>query len=158
MKIILNDNNLTEEERNELSELFEQLKRIEEISEKSKQEKTMREIVVVLIFLLTGGVMFLLRPGILGYLIWVVLYGFLLYYILYVRKSSVPEYNECAKAAKFTVSDCVKIIEHKQIAEIVYRDPEFYVEKYNKLVSYCPHIASKTLKTLIHTRTETQNW
>ena len=46
------------------------------------------------------------------YLIWIVLYGFLLYYIFGVRKSDVPNYNECVQAAKFIVSDCVKIIEH----------------------------------------------
>lgn len=154
---MLNDNNLTQEERNELNELFEQLKQIEKISEKSKQEKTMSNIAVVLIYLLTSSVMLYIKPGILGYLIWVVLYGFLLYYILVVRKSGVPEYNECVKAAKCTVSNCVKIIEHKQIAEIVYRDPEFYIEKYDKLVSYYPHIASKTLKALIHVRPKAKN-
>ena len=29
-----------------------------------------------------------------------------------MRKSNVPNYNECVQAAKFIVSDCVKIIEH----------------------------------------------
>lgn len=147
-----NDNSLTKEERNELNHLLAQLKQIERLSKQAKQEKIIRDLVVLLIFLLTGGVMFYIEPGILGYLVWLALYGFFLHYIFGVRKSSVPEYNECVKAAKFTVSDCVKIIEHTQIAEIVYSDPDFYVEKYNKLVTYCPHIASETLKTLIHTR------
>ena len=147
---MLNDNNLTKEELNELNKLFEQLKQIERLSEKSRQEKNISEIVAVLIFLLTGSVMFYIDSGILGYLIWIVLYGFLLYYIFGVRKSGVPEYSKCVKAAKYTVSDCVKVIEHKQIAEIIYSDPEFYIEKYNKLIACYPHMASRTLKTLIH--------
>lgn len=151
---MLNDNNLTKEECNQLNELLGQLKQIEELSKKSKQEKMICEIVALLIFLLTGSVMLYIEPGVLGYLVWIVLYGVLLYYILGVRKSTVPEYSECVKVAKITVSDCVKIIEHKQIAEIVYSDPEFYVEKYNKLVTYCPHIASETLKALINTKTK----
>ena len=151
---MLNSNNLTKEELDELDELFEQLKQIEKLSEKSKQDKTIREIVAVLIFLLTGSVMLYIGPGVLGYLIWVALYGFLLYYILGVRKSGVPEYNECVKAAKLIVSDCVKLIEHRKIAEIVYSDPEFYIDKYNKLIAYYPHIESKTLKALIYKKTK----
>ena len=151
---MLNDNDLTKEEYNELNGLLGQLKQIEELSKKSKQEKMIREVVVLLIFLLTGSVMLYIGPGVLGYLVWIVLYGVLLYYILGVRKNTVAEYSECVKAAKIAVSDCVKIIEHKQIAEIVYSDPEFYVEKYNKLVTCCPHIASETLKALIKTKTK----
>ena len=147
---MLNDANLAREELDELNELFGQLKQIECLAEKSKREKTISEIVGVLIFVLTGSVMLYLGSGILGYLIWIALYGFLLYYIFGVRKSEGPEYSECVQAAKFIVSDCVKIIEHRQIAEIIYSDPEFYIEKYNKLVAYYPHMASKTLKSLIH--------
>ena len=147
---MLNDANLAREELDELNELFGQLKQIERLSEKSKQEKTISEIVAVLIFVLTGSVMLYLGSGILGYLIWIALYGFLLYYIFGVRKSGVPEYNKCVEAAKFIVSGCVKIIEHKQSAEIIYSDPEFYIGKYNKLVAYYPHMASKTLESLIH--------
>ena len=91
-----------------------------------------------------------IRIGIIGYVIWIVLYGFLLYYIFGVRKSEVPEYEECVRAAKLTVSDCIKIIECKELAEIVYSDPEFYIDKYNKLVGYYPNIANKTLRTLIY--------
>jgi len=40
-------------------------------------------------------------------------------------------------------------IERKEIAEIVYSDPEFYIGKYNKLIEYYPNMASKILKSLI---------
>lgn len=152
---MLNSNSLTKEELSELNELLEQLKQIEVLSKKAKQGKILTEIAVGLIFLLTGSVMLYIRSNVLGYLVWLALYGFFLYYIFGVRKSSVPEYNECVKAAKITVSDCVKIIEHRQNAEIVYSDPEFYIEKYNKLVMYYPNIASKQLKALIHKKNKT---
>jgi selenophosphate synthetase-related protein len=143
-------NNLTKEERAELNELLEQLKQIERLSEKSRKEKTMGEIIAVLVFLLTGSVMLYIESGVIGYLIWIALYGFVLYFIFGIRKSDVPEYAECVKAAKYTVSDCIKVIEHNQIAEIVYKDPEFYIEKYNKLIRYFPAADNKTLKRLIH--------
>lgn len=140
---------LTKEEFNDLNMLFEQLKQIERLAEKSRKEKIMSEIVAILVFLLTGSVMLYIGPGIIGYLIWIALYGFLLYYIFGVRKSGVPDYDECSRSAKFTVNDCIKIIEHREIAEIIYSDPEFYIGKYNKLLQYYPNIVSKTLKSLI---------
>ena len=143
------DFDLTKEEFYELNMLFEQLKQIERLAEKSRKEKIMSEIVATLVFLLTGSVMLYIGPGVIGYLIWIALYGFLLYYIFGVRKSDVPEYDECAKAAKSTVSECIKIIEHRKVAEIIYSDPEFYIEKYNKLICYYPNIESKTLIKLI---------
>ena len=106
----------------------------------------MGEIVVTLVFLLTGSVMLYIGPGVIGYLIWLALYGLLLYFIFGIRKSNLPEYDECVKAAKYTVSDCIKIIECNKIAEIVYKDPEFYIEKYNKLIRYVPNEYNKTLK------------
>ncbi len=146
---MLNDIDLTKEEIEELNELIEKLKHIEQLAEKSRKEKTMSEIVAVIIFLLTGAVMLCIGPGVIGYLLWVTLYGFLLYYIFGVRKSGVPDYDECSRAAKIMVNDCIKIIEHKEIVEIIYSDPEFYIGKYNKLLEYYPNMASKTLKRLI---------
>lgn len=146
---MLNDIDLTKEEIEELNELIEKLKHIEQLAEKSRKEKIMSEIVAVIIFLLTGAVMFCIGPGVIGYLLWVTLYGFLLYYIFGVRKSGVPDYDECSRAAKIMVNDCIKIIEHKEIVEIIYSDPEFYIGKYNKLIEYYPNMASKTLKRLI---------
>ena len=143
-------NDLTKEEIAELNDLLEQLKQIEQLSEKSKKEKIMGEIVATLVFLLTGSVMLYIGPGVIGYLIWLALYGFLLYFIFGIRKSNLPEYDECVKAAKYTVSDCIKIIEHNLVAEIVYKDPEFYIEKYNKLIRYLPAVDNKTLKKLIY--------
>ena len=101
-------------------------------------------------FLLTESVMLYIGPGVIGYLIWLALYGFLLYFIFGIRKSNLPEYDDCVKAAKYTVSDCIKIIEHNRVAEIVYKDPEFYIEKYNKLIRYLPAVDNKTLKKLIY--------
>jgi hypothetical protein len=143
-------NDLTKEEMAELNELLEQLKQIEQLSEKSRKEKIMGEIVATLVFLLTGSVMLYIRSNVIGYLIWIALYGFILYFIFGIRKSDLPEYDECVKAAKYTVSDCIKVIERNQIAEIVYKDPEFYIEKYNKLIRYLPAVESKTLKRLIY--------
>jgi len=150
-------NDLTKEEIAELNDLLEQLKQIEQLSEKSRKEKIMGEIVATLVFLLTGSVMLYIGPGVIGYLIWLALYGFLLYFIFGIRKSDVPEYAECAKAAKYTVSDCIKIIERNRIAEIVYKDPEFYVEKYNKLIRYLPDVDSKTLKRLIYQKSKNKS-
>ena len=149
-------NDLTKEEIAELNDLLEQLKQIEQLSEKSIKEKIMGEIVATLVFLLTGSVMLYIGPGVIGYLIWLALYGFLLYFIFDIRKSDVPEYAECVKAAKYTVSDCIKVIEHNQIAEIVYKDPEFYIEKYNKLIRYFPTADNKTLKRLIHQKPQSK--
>ena len=146
---MLNDIDLTKEELGELNELIEQLKHIEQLAEKSRREKITSEIVAIIVFLLTGSVMLYIGPGVIGYLVWVTLYGFLLYYIFGVRKSDVPDYDECSRVAKFTVNDCIKIIEHREIAEIIYSDPEFYIGKYNKLLEYYPNMASKTLKRLI---------
>jgi len=146
---MLNDIILTKEEIEELNELIEKLKHIEQFAEKSRKEKIMSEIVAVIIFLLTGAVMLCIGPGVIGYLLWVTVYGFLLYYIFGVRKSGVPDYDECSRAAKIMVNDCIKIIEHKEIVEIIYSDPEFYIGKYNKLLEYYPNMASKTLKRLI---------
>jgi hypothetical protein len=146
---MLNDIDLTKEEIEELNELIEKLKHIEQLAEKSRKEKIMSKIVAVIIFLLTGAVMLCIGPGVIGYLLWVTLYGFLLYYIFGVRKSGVPDYDECSRAAKIMVNDCIKIIEHKEIVEIIYSDPEFYIGKYNKLLEYYPNMASKTLKRLI---------
>jgi hypothetical protein len=146
---MLNDIDLTKEEIEELNELIEKLKHIERLAEKSRKEKIMSEIVATLVFLLTGSVMLYIGPDVIGYLIWIALYGFLLYYIFGVRKSDVPEYDECAKVAKSTVSECIKIIEHRKAAEIIYSDPEFYIGKYNKLICYYPHIESDTLIKLI---------
>ena len=143
-------NDLTKEEIAELNDLLEQLKQIEQLSEKSRKEKIMGEIVATLVFLLTGSVMLYIGPGVIGYLIWLALYGFLLYFIFGIRKSNLPEYDECVKAAKYTVSDCIKIIEHNRVAEIVYKDPEFYIEKYNRLIRYLPAVDNKTLKKLIY--------
>ena len=140
---------LTKEEFNDLNMLFEQLKQIERLAEKSRKDKIMSGIVATLAFLLTGSVMLYIGPGIIGYLIWIALYGFLLYYIFGVRKSDIPEYDECAKVAKSTVCECIKIIEHRKVAEIIYSDPEFYIEKYNKLICYYPYIESDTLIKLI---------
>lgn len=146
---MLKDIILTKEEIEELNELIEKLKHIEQLAEKSRKEKIMSEIVAVIIFLLTGAVMLCIGPGVIGYLLWVTLYGFLLYYIFGVRKSGVLDYDECSRAAKIMVNDCIKIIEHKEIVEIIYSDPEFYIGKYNKLLEYYPNMASKTLKRLI---------
>lgn len=146
---MLNDIDLTKEEIEELNELIEKLKHIEQLAEKYRKEKIMSEIVAVIIFLLTGAVMLCIGPGVIGYLLWVALYGFLLYYIFGVRKSGVPDYDECSRAAKIMVNDCIKIIEHKEIVEIIYSDPEFYIGRYNKLLEYYPNMASKTLKRLI---------
>jgi hypothetical protein len=143
-------NDLTKDEMAELNELLEQLKQIEQLSEKSRKEKIMGEIVATLVFLLTGSVMLYIRSNVIGYLIWIALYGFILYFIFGIRKSDLPEYDECVKAAKYTVSDCIKVIERNQIAEIVYKDPEFYIEKYNKLIRYLPAVDNKTLKKLIY--------
>jgi hypothetical protein len=143
-------NDLTKEEIAELNDLLEQLKQIEQLSEKSRKEKIMGEIVATLVFLLTGSVMLYIGPGVIGYLIWLALYGFLLCFIFGIRKSNLPEYDKCVKAAKYTVSDCIKIIEHNRVAEIVYKDPEFYIEKYNKLIRYLPAVDNKTLKKLIY--------
>jgi hypothetical protein len=143
-------NDLTKEEMAELNELLEQLKQIEQLSEKSRKEKITGEIVATLVCLLTGSVMLYIRSNVIGYLIWIALYGFILYFIFGIRKSDLPEYDECVKAAKYTVSDCIKVIERNQIAEIVYKDPEFYIEKYNKLIRYLPAVESKTLKRLIY--------
>ena len=116
----------------------------------------MGEIVATLVFLLTGSVMLYIGPGVIGYLIWLALYGFLLYFIFGIRKSNLPKYDECVKAAKYTVSDCIKIIEHNRVAEIVYKDPEFYIEKYNKLIRYLPAVDNKTLKKLIHQKPQSK--
>jgi fatty acid desaturase len=91
---MLNDIDLTKEEIEELNELIEKLKHIERLAEKSRKEKIMSEIVATLVFLLTGSVMLYIGPDVIGYLIWIALYGFLLYYIFGVRKSDVPEYDE----------------------------------------------------------------
>lgn len=147
---MLNDIDLTKEEFGELNELIEQLKHIEQLAEKSRKEKITSEIVATIVFLLTGSVMIYIGSGVIGYLVWITLYGSLLYYIFGVRKSGVPDYEECSRAAKVTVSDCIKIIERKEIAEIIYSDPEFYIGKYNKLLDYYPNMASKTLKSLIY--------
>ena len=145
---------LKEQEIDELNELLKQLKQIEIIAEKSRKEKKMGEIVAIIIFLLTGSVMFYIGSGIIGYVIWIALYGFLLYYIFVVRKKDVPEYETCVRAAKFIVSDCIKIIERKEVGEIIYNDPEFYIEKYNKLIKYYPDIESKSLRSLIYKKTK----
>ena len=149
---MLNEIDLTQEELGELNELVEQLKHIEQLAEKSRKEKIMSEIVAIIVFLLTGSVMLYIGPGVIGYLVWITLYGSLLYYIFGVRKSGVPDYDECSRTAKVTVSDCIKIIERKKIAEIIYSDPEFYIGKYNKLLEYYPNMANKTLKSLIHSK------
>ena len=149
---MLKDIGLKKEELDELKELIEQLKQIEQLAVKSKKEKLMSEIVATIVFILTGSVMLYIGSEIIGYLIWLALYGFLLYYIFGVRKSAVLKYDECARVAKFTVSDCIKIIEHKEITEIIYSDPEFYIGKYNKLLGYYPNIASETLKDLIYSK------
>ena len=145
-----NNIDLTREEFGELNELIEQLRHIEQLAEKSRKEKIMSEIVAIIVFLLTGSVMLFIGSDVVGYLVWITLYGFLLYYIFGVRKSSVPDYDECSRVAKITLSDCIKIIERKEIAEIVYSDPEFYIVKYNKLIEYYPDMASKILKSLIY--------
>lgn len=49
-----------------------------------------------------------------------------------------------------------KEIERSRIAEIVYKDPEFYVEKYNKPIRYLPDVDSKTLKRLIYQKSKNQ--
>ena len=74
---MLNDIDLTKEEIEELNELVEELKHIEQLAEKSRKEKIMSEIVAVIIFLLTGAVMLCIGSGVIGYLLWVTLYGFL---------------------------------------------------------------------------------
>ena len=140
--------NLTTAEQLELENLLEELNQIIKIAEKSRKEKIMREFVGVLIFLLTGSVMIYIESSIIGYLVWLALYGFLSYYIFGVRKNALPEYNDCIQAARNIVSDCVKIIEHTKIVEIEY--PNFYIEKYNKLIRYFPDLESKTLKSLIY--------
>ena len=141
---------LTKEQLDELNELFRQLKQIENLAEKSSKEKLMSEVAGTLLFILTGCVMLYIGIHIIGYLVWIAIYGFLLYYFFCVRKSGFPKYDECVIAAKVTVCDCIKIIEHNQIAEIVYDDTKFYIHKYNKLINYYPDIASNTLKMLIH--------
>ncbi len=146
---------LSKQELDELNELIEQLKQIEKFAEKSRKEKSISEIVATIVFLLTGSIMLYIGSDVIGYVIWIALYGFLLYYIFGVRKSDVPEYDECSKAAKSTVSECIKIIEHRKVAEIIYSDPEFYIGKYNKLICYYPNIESKTLIKLISNKPKT---
>lgn len=70
---MINKNDLTNEEFNELKELLEQLKQIEKLAEKSKKEKVLSEIVAVLVFILTASVMLYINSGIIDYSIWVTL-------------------------------------------------------------------------------------
>ena len=151
------DFDLTKEQLEEINELFKQLKQIEKQAEKSRKENWMSEIAATLVFIFTGSVMLFIESRVIGYFVWIALFGFLLYYIFGVRKSDVPEYDDCARAAKCIVSNCIKIIEHNQVAEVVYNDPKFYIEKYNKLIGYYPCMASKTLNGLVSRKPKSKN-